>query len=244
VTTSDLDDDVVGVEWDVFLDWFKTVWHQGQHVSIIGPTGCGKTTAAVGIAKLRRWVIALDPKGGDTTLSDSGFRRVREWPLPKDVLQDVAEGRSARVVQGFMPRKMAEFTVLKELLRDTIEGVWLDGGWTVIVDETQIACDRKMMNLGPQVEKMLVAARDKKLSTITLFQAPAWVPTATTRQATWIIIFPTRDETVIKTLAAKIGRDWHDLKYILHMLPDHHCVIAGLNPRDPLVLTKPEKVGR
>ena len=77
---------------------------------------------------------------------------------------------------------------------------------------------------------------------MTAFQAPAWVPTASTRQATWIIIFPTRDVTVIKNLAEKIGRDWHDLQDILHDLPDFHCVIAGLNPRDPLVATRPPKV--
>lgn len=238
----DINDDVVGVEWETFLDWFRTVWHQGQHVSIIGPTGCGKTTFAVGICRLRKWVLALDAKGGDTTLTDSGFSRVREWPLPKKSLQDVAEGRPVRLVQGFSPRTLKEKLVLKDLMRDTVDGVWIDGGWTVLCDETQLLTDRKMMGLGAQVETMLVAARDKKLSVVTLFQAPAWVPTATTRQATWIAIFPTRDVTVIKTLAEKIGRPWRDLETILHMLPDHHCVVAGLNPRDPLVLVKPEKV--
>lgn len=236
------DDQVIGVEWPLFLRWFASVWRQGQHIAVIGPTGCGKTTFAVGITRQRKWVIALDPKGGDSTLTNSGFTRVREWPLPKKMLQDIAEGQPCRVVMGFTPEKLSDQPLLKALMRDTLEGVWIDGGWTVVSDETQILADRKMMNLGPQLEAMQVAARDKRISNLTLFQAPAWVPTATTRQASWIVMFPTQDVTVIKILAAKIGRDWHDLADILHALPDFHCVVAGLNPRDPLVLTKPEEV--
>lgn len=234
--------DVIGVEWPDFLQWFRSVWEQGQHVAIVGPTGCGKTTFAVGITRLRKWVLALDAKGGDSTLKKSGYTPVNSWPLPKEIRNDVAEGKAARLVMGFMPKAVAEFETLKTLLRETLEGIWIDGGWTVEIDEAQIACDRKMMNLSGHVEKLLVAARDKRLSVLTLFQAPAWVPTATTRQATWVVIFPTRDVDVIKTLAAKIGRDWRDLQAILHEIPDHYCIVAGLNPRDPLILTKPEKV--
>lgn len=236
------DDSVVGVPWDVFMAWFAHVWEQGQHVAIVGPTGCGKTTVALGICKLRNWVLALDAKGGDSTLKGAGFTPVSDWPPPRQVQRDIAEGRPARLVVGFTPRTLAEKAKLKDFLRVVLEAAWVDGHWTVEVDELQLMADRKMMNLSGIVEEFLVAARDKGLSVITAFQAPAWVPTASTRQATWIIIFPTRDETVIKSLAAKVGRDWRELRSILHSLPDHCCVVAGLNPRDPLVLTKPPKV--
>lgn len=236
------DNQVIGVEWPLFLRWFSSVWRQGQHIAVIGPTGCGKTTFAVGITRQRKWVLALDPKGGDDTLTDSGFTRVREWPLPKRMLTDIAEGRPCRVVLGFKPTELVHKIALKELMRDGLDGAWIDGGWTVVCDETQILADRKMMNLSSQIETLQIAARAKLLSNITLFQAPAWVPTACTRQASFIVIFPTQDITVIKTLAEKIGRNWRDLVDILHELPDFHCVVAGLNPRDPLVLTKPEEV--
>jgi hypothetical protein len=234
--------DVIGVEWDDFLTYFASQWRQGEHVAIVGPTGCGKTTCAVGITGLRKWVLALDAKGGDSTLQKSGYQRVSEWPLPKPVRNAIAEGRPARLVMGFLPRTMPEIANLKTLLRDTVEGVWIDGGWTIEIDEAQIITDRKMMNLGPQIEQLLVAARDKKISVINLFQAPAWVPTATTRQATWVFIFRTRDVGVIKTLAEKIGRDWRTLHTILHTLPEWHCVVAGLDPRDPLIVTAPHEV--
>ena len=54
---------VISAEWDLFLDWFKDNWHPGDHAALIGPTGEGKSTFAVGILGLRKWVLALDPKG-------------------------------------------------------------------------------------------------------------------------------------------------------------------------------------
>lgn len=240
----DFSDDqfVVGVEWPMFLKWFGSVWEQGQHVALVGPTGCGKTTAAVGICGLRRWVLGLDAKGGDSTLSAAGWTSVNDWPPPRKIRQDIAEGRAARLVAGFSPRTIHDRTRLRDFLRTVMEQAWVDRNWTLEVDELQLMADRKMMNLGPLIEEFLVAARDRGVSVVQCFQAPAWVPTASTRQATWIGLFPTRDTTVIKSLAEKTGRPWHDLETVLHEIPDHHMLMTGLNPRDPMVLTLPEKV--
>src|SRR5258708_36666052 len=76
---------VVGVSWEVFLEYFADVWEPGQHIALVGPTGEGKTTFAVGILKARKWVMALDPKGEDDTLTASGFIRVTRLPLPRQI---------------------------------------------------------------------------------------------------------------------------------------------------------------
>src|SRR5262245_52628705 len=53
----------------------------GHHMAVIGPTGCAKTTHSVGfLLACRKYVLALDPKGEDETLSASGFVRVTELP--------------------------------------------------------------------------------------------------------------------------------------------------------------------
>lgn len=232
------DRDVVGLTWDQFLDWFRIKWRPGQHIALIGPTGAGKSTFAVGILEHRRYVLALDPKGGDTTLSASGYQRLAEWPPPSEVWDAIAEGAPARFIVGFMTRSIPDRLRLIQLLRDTLEGVFEVGGFSVYVDEFQLLADRKMMNLAGLVEELLIAARDRAISVITSYQAPAWVPTAASRQATWIVLWPTRDIDVVKKCAAIIGRDWRMVWEAMLHLPVHHVLVAGRDPYAPLVITK------
>src|SRR5215469_12799077 len=58
-------------------------WRPGGRWALIGPTGEGKSTFAVGILGLRKWVLSLDPKGEDETLEASGYHRVKTMPPPK-----------------------------------------------------------------------------------------------------------------------------------------------------------------
>ena len=51
-------------------------WQPGEHDAMIGPTGEGKTTYAAGRLGLRKYVMALDPKGEDETLAKTGYARV------------------------------------------------------------------------------------------------------------------------------------------------------------------------
>ena len=82
-----MDERVVPLEWNnEFLPWFKSVWEPGQHMAVIAPTGAGKTTFTSGLLDYcRRYVLALDPKGGDTTLSSLGYERLSKWPGIKEI---------------------------------------------------------------------------------------------------------------------------------------------------------------
>src|ERR1700751_1374142 len=83
---------IVGVPWNTFLTWLHDTWAPGQHFALIGPTGEGKTTFAVGVLKQRKWVLALDPKGEDDTLTASGFQRITSLPLPRKIRNDISVG--------------------------------------------------------------------------------------------------------------------------------------------------------
>src|SRR6266487_6122459 len=87
-------DKVIGVPWATYLEWFAAAWKPGQHIALIGPTGEGKTTHAVGILNMRKWVMAFDPKGGDTTLGKMKLRRITSWPPPRDIEEALAEKKS------------------------------------------------------------------------------------------------------------------------------------------------------
>jgi hypothetical protein len=233
---------IVGVPWGVFLAWLNDAWDPGTHLAIIGPTGEGKTTFVVGILGLRSWVIALDPKGEDETLAASGYRRVTRLPLPGALRNQIAAGEPARLIIGGPSRTDDEKRALQRLMADAIKMVREQGGWTLYVDEFQILSDIRMFGLGKPIEELLIAARRNRTSVITSFQAPAWVPRASTRQAWGTLILPTRDVQMIKTVAETMGRPWQELHQAVRMLPRFHGLFIPKSVHAPMILINPPKV--
>jgi hypothetical protein len=233
---------VIAVPWEMFEQWFKDVWEPGQHVALIGPTGEGKSTFAVRILGNRKYVLALDPKGEDETLAASGFGRVTSWPLSSKVRDGIAEGRPARLIVGGSVRTAADKQRLVALMHEVIEGVRGEGRWTVYADEFQLLADRRMYGLDKPIEELLVAARSKGTSVVTSFQAPSWVPKAATRQATFCVLWPTRDVDMIKVVAQSMGRTWQEIVAAVHELPSYHTLIIPKKIKAPMVITKAPKL--
>ena len=229
-------------EWDDFLKWFDHEWEPGKHLALIGPTGEGKSTFAVGVLALRKWVLALDPKGEDETLSRSGFKRITWWPIDNRTRDSIAEGKPARLIVGGGVRTRAELEKLRELMHNAVEGVRAEGGWTIYADEFQLLADRRMYGLDKEIEALLIAARSRGTSVVTAFQAPAWVPKAGTRQASFVVMWPTRDRVMIKTVAEAMGRAWHDLADAVDELPPFHVLVIPKRIREPMILTHPPKL--
>lgn len=230
---------VVYCPWTLFLEWVKDVWKSGQHIAVIGPTGEGKTTIVKPLLDLRKWVVILDPKGKDETLEKYGYLRVTELPLSRKLRNAIAEGKPARLILGGESDSRAADNALKKLMDEAIEMVRQQGGWTLYADEFQVLADRRMFGLDKPIERALVSARSKGTSVITSFQAPAWVPKASTRQASFVIMLPTRDVDMIKAVARSMGRDWQELYKAVHELPPFHDLVIPKSPSAPMILVHP-----
>jgi hypothetical protein len=221
-------------------------WKPGAHWALVGPTGEGKSTFAVGILRLRNYVLALDPKGEDETLAASGYERVTGLPpkkkLPREIQRDLDEGRPAHLIVGAAARTDEQDLALQELMRDAITYARHSGGWTLYVDEFELLSSQRMFKLGPNIERMLITARRDKTSVITSFQAAAWVSKHATRQATFVCLFPTRDRNMIKAVAEAMGRDWKLVAAVVDELPPFHVLVVPKNIRAPMVITSAPKV--
>lgn len=236
--------EIVGMEWeDEFLPYFAEKWEPSQHVAIIAPTGQGKTTFLCGILQSRKYVLALDPKGGDQTLAATGFPRLARWPPPRKAYDAMNEGEPYRVRVGPVVQTEEDLLRLREVQRLALKGVFTDGGWTLAIDEFQVLADRRFMNLGAEAEKLLIAARNKGVSVVTLFQAPRWVPKAASDQATWIAIGLTQDTDVINRVAEILGRPKEDIRGAVRGLGSREFswIVSHQNPRFPLIVTVPTK---
>lgn len=238
---------VVGQRWREFLRSFTLErWQPGEHVAGIGPTGVGKTTLMAHIIPSRKYVIAVDPKGGDTTLGAlerRGFERCSQWPPPRRVFEQIARGEPARLIVGIPVHDKKDRAKLRALLRDTFEGVFTMGGWTLYIDELQIATDRRLMGLGTQIEENLIAARDKKVSVVSSFQRPANVPRTASDQASHLIVWYTRDDDVVKRIAEMMGRPKPEVRGAVRGLEEHCILCVSRNPREPMIVTRPPPLG-
>jgi hypothetical protein len=239
-----IDDDalVVGLPWDQFLRYMQWAWKPGQHIAMIGPTGEGKTTFASGLLSLRQYVLALDPKGEDETLTKSGFERVAHLPNQKlDLMwrfrhpeaarqwnrihQDIAEGRDAKIIVGGPSRTLEQDAANQDLMLRTFQYAREAGGFTVYVDEFELISSQRIFNLGRWVERMLISARSDGTSVVTSYQAQAWVSKHASRQARFAVMWPTGSREMIKNIAEAMGREWKQLAAAVDELPPFHVIV-------------------
>ena len=236
--------DILGKTWDQFLDDFATEWNPGQHVALIAPTGQGKTTVLVSLLSRRNFVLALDPKGGDSTLAKTGYGRLGTWPPPSRDYDAMAEGKPVRYLIGPKVRTRADRVTLKDVQTRALQGAFDDGGWTVAIDELQVAADK--MGHSDDIETMLISARDKRLSVVSLFQRPANVPRAAYEMASWIFLGLTLDVDTVNRLAEIVGRPKYEIRGAVEGLASHDYswMVLPNNPRRPIVLTLPKEPAR
>jgi hypothetical protein len=234
--------DIVGKSWDAFLDDFKGEWRPGQHVAVIAPTGQGKTTVLVTLLeRCRNFVLGFDPKGGDETFAKTGYPRLTQWPPPSRDYDRMAKREPVKYLVGPKTRRRRDRPGLIAMQERALEGAWDDGGWTVAIDELQIAADK--MGQADSIDELLIAARTRKVSVVSLFQRPAEVPRAAYQMASWIFLGLTLDTDTINRLAEIVGRPRYEIRGAVNGLAkvDYSWLVVPNNPRRPMVLTLPRE---
>ena len=251
---------VLFLDWDnEFIPWsngklarvrgadLTSPWAPGQHVAMIGKTREGKSNMAVAwIEACRKYVLALDPKGLDETLSKSGWTRISGVPphakLPKDEQQALDEGRPVKLIAGIATRTKRQDEANRALMSHAIEYAGQAGGWTLLVDEHQVLTDQRMFRLGPDIARMAISAARDKTSVVVNMQFPSWVEQAPNRQATLLVMWRTGNRDLIKRTAEAAGRDWHVLGQVVDQLPKYHALVIPDELRAPMMITKPPKL--
>jgi hypothetical protein len=251
------------LEWDDYTRWLRgkktthqvsreTItlpppWKPGQHWAHIGKTRGGKTNFVIAKANAcRRYVMALDCKGNDPTLNKAGWVRVDGVPphkrFPKEVQRALDEGKPVRLIVGASTRTRLEDAANRELMSQAVEYARQSGGWTLIVDEHQVATDPRMYRIGPEVARMAVSAASDSTSVEVCMQYISWTEKAPLRQASLISFWRTRSRALMKKLAEEVGRDWEELASIADELPRYHVATLSDDILAPVVVTLPPKI--
>jgi hypothetical protein len=178
-------------------DGFK----QGDHVTILGPTKCGKTTLALDVVDIREYVIGIFTKPEDPilgTLENRGWRRTRTLDIKVQGGEVVDKKIAFHPVyqSGTIRERAARQAVAVQGAFDYVSAA---GRWAVFVDEGVWATEH--LGLGKELSSFWYQGRTAEISLILLAQRPAWIPRAAYSQAEHVFFFHTADKDDQKRFA-------------------------------------------
>lgn len=154
----------------------------GAHILFDGPTQSGKTLLARYIARLRSFVVVFGTKAIDPSLDDylnEGYTRIKQWPPTNKEWKDGGWGpKEARFIlwPEIKDPKDLRSAKHRDQYAKCLQDAFINGGWTVVIDEGLWLCQRDGLNLGGQLSSLAYGGASAGASMYVLLQRPAGVP--------------------------------------------------------------------
>lgn len=240
------------LDWESFQTMFAAGHRQGEHVSIVGPTGGGKSTLmfelcrVIGSRKGRDGrpsrVTIFATKRRDATLEKlvrSGWPIIKKWPPKFGEEHCVVWPRGMRQSERAQ-RQRAVFAPLFDVIDE-------EGGQAVCIDEAAYF-ERPLprgLSMGGALEQTWTESRSNKVTLIAGTQRPRHVSRAMWSEPSWIFIIRPEDEEDLKRVAQLSGQKEEVLAITGHLGGyEFLCVRRQRDGRRGLYVSKVDQKGR
>lgn len=208
------------MDWVDLRSLLRETWDQGEHVSILGMTGDGKSVIARELVRIRRarggHVLVCDVKGDDPSVRQPGEQVIRSWP------PDVDAGPLLRLAPPM--RRRSQYPAASRVFAAALDDVGEHGRRAVVLDELRAMTDPKILGLGPLIEHICLEGRNRGATLIGASQAPRWVPHASYDQASLIFLLSLLDTEARRRLS-EIGGDTRRIMAALGGLRKHDFLL-------------------
>jgi hypothetical protein len=227
--------------WPELRRELEARWKPGEHASIFGPTGRGKTTIALALVEERDPVVVVVTKRRDSLI---GKLVERGWHTVADAeaLRKAARGGFIERYfdDGRAPRRLVLWTsppgsirarraAQADEVRRALDYLYAAGRWTVVLDEALYVA--KNLRLAEELEVVWHEGRSSGLSLVACSQRPSWLPKSAYSAPSYIAMFGTADPDDLKRLADIGGAlDPKPLRRELQLLGRHEFVLVA--PRE------------
>lgn len=188
--------------WETLRRRLLSTWRQGEHVTIVAPTGIGKTHLAVSLAEFSRFVLVLACKRRDplvSQLAQDGYEITGNldelvWAERQPVTPKVVYWPS-------FPEKMPtrqRLVVQAAAMRRALDYADRTGNWTLLVDETMYMAGS--LRLEAELDHVWFQGRTQGISVIACAQRPSHVPRLAFSSASYLFLGRFGDGRDIETL--------------------------------------------
>jgi len=245
---------VARVPWEDFYAWLCDNWQAGDHVSLIAPTGAGKTHV-IRYGLLPCWqrypVLILQFKPKDSALRGLG-REIKHFPNRLDRLPYETRGLNSPKwktdpewfrlrLPGYRFSTRAEppsYRQARRLAGEAVDRSYWQGEWVLVIDEVRAISEARQPSLGLEavLENAWQRGRSQPLTIVAATQQPANAPRSFFDQPWMIGIMKMLDAGRFERLA-EIGGNTAAIKATLPTLRQDEILFIH-RPSGELIITE------
>lgn len=212
-------------------------WVQGEHVSIIGPTGAGKSFLMKRLLPLRTWVTIYAAKAEDDTLDSltskktpksERYVRITRWPASEN------DKRILLWPKYIYPGdEYKQQSIFYEALREQ----FAERSWTIAIDEVSYFV--KPLRLENSLQAYWFQGRSLGLTLVAATQRPRGVPLLMYDMPTHLFFFRFNDENDLERIGGIGYLNRKEIRNTVARLERHQFLYIHV-PTGTMLLSKAE----